>query len=340
MVKNVAPNSPRPVRAAIAGAGLMGRWHADSIRRVGGKVCVIVDRDRRRASELAGRYPGAEAASDWSSALAGGVAEVAHICTPVETHEALTAQALEAGLHALVEKPLAETAEATSALLALAASRHVLLCPVHQFLFQPGVVRAGRAVERIRPMLHVDVVICSAGAEQGSPDRDRIAAEILPNPLALIARLVGEPIQDGAWQVQHAARGELRASGQIGSVSVSVLISMGGRPTANLLRLIGTRGTVHVDLFHGFSVLEGGAVSRARKITHPFTLAGGTLFSATGNLLSRAARREPAYPGLRELIRRFYQAIGTAGQPPISAAETMDVALVRDALFRKMCGTT
>ncbi len=335
-MKNVASNSSRSLRAAIVGAGLMGRWHADAVRRIGAKVSAVVDADRRRAAELAKRHPSAEAATELEPVIAGQLADVVHICTPAETHTVLATQALEAGLHALVEKPLAETAEATSGLLALAESRGLQLCPVHQFLFQPGVLRAGKSLEKIRPLLHLDAMICSAGAEQDALESDRVAADILPHPLSLVARLVSGPIRDGHWQMRHPARGELRADGQIGSVTVSLLISMGGRPTANLLRLIGAGGTIHVDLFHGFAVLEAGAVSRTRKITHPFTLAGGTLVSATGNLLSRAARGESAYPGLRELVHRFYHAVQTGGQPPISSGEILDVAVVRDALLEQM----
>jgi predicted dehydrogenase len=322
--------------AAIIGAGLMGRWHADAVRRIGGVVSAIVDPDRERAAQLIKTHPKAKAAPDLAAVAAGGLAEVAHICTPPDTHEALAQQALEAGLHALVEKPLTETGEATARLLRLAESRGLLLCPVHQFLFQEGVLRAQKTMEKWGPLLHVDTVICSAGAEPGAQDPDRVAAEILPGALSLIARLLAPPIRKGKWQVQHPADGEVRACASIGEVSVAVLISMHGRPTVNALRLIGKHGTAHVDLFHGFSILERGTVSRGRKIAHPFTQGGATLFSATANLLLRARRREPAYPGLRELIRRFYDAIHTGGQSPIAGAEILDVALLRDQLLAEM----
>lgn len=323
-------------RAAIIGAGLMGGWHADAVRRVGGVVSAIVDADRKRAVQLIQSHPRAIVAPDLAAVAAGGLAEVAHICTPPETHEALAQQALEAGLHALVEKPLAETGEATARLLRLAESRGLLLCPVHQFLFQEGVLRAQKTLEKWGPLLHVDTVICSAGAEPGSQDPDRVAAEILPGALSLIARLLAPPIRRGIWRMQHPADGEVRACASIGKVSVSVLISMQGRPTVNALRLIGKRGTVHADLFHGFSILERGTVSRGRKIAHPFAQGGATLYSATANLLARARRHEPAYPGLRELIRRFYEAIHAGGESPIAGAETLDVALLRDQLLADM----
>jgi hypothetical protein len=77
-------------------------------------------------------------------------------------------------------------------------------------------------------------------------------------------------------------------------------------------------------------------VSRRRKVAHPFLLAGGTLWSAAANLAARAARREPAYPGLRELVSRFYAAVRYDTEPPVAAAETLAVAAARDALLALM----
>lgn len=325
-----------PPRVAIVGAGLMGQWHADAVRRTGGAVSAIVDRDEHKAAQLLRLHPKARIAPDLASVLKADLADVAHICTPAQTHEVLAQQALEAGLHLLVEKPLTETAEATAQLLHLAESKRLFLCPVHQFLFQAGVLRAQNAIGRLGALLHVDTLICSAGAERGLQDADLIVADILPGPLSLIARFVPNAIGNASWRVEHPAKGELRASTSVENVSISVLVSLNGRPTVNALRLIGERGSVHADLFHGYSVVEPGAVSRARKIAHPFLRSGATIFSAAANLASRARRREPAYPGLRELIRRFYESLRTGESPPISPGETLAVAAARDRILFEM----
>jgi predicted dehydrogenase len=314
----------------------MGRWHADAVSRIGGTISAVGDNDPRKAALLIRRHHQAKAVPNLAGIIADSLADVLHICTPAETHEALVQQALEAGLHALVEKPLTETAETTSNLLRLAESKSLLLCPVHQFLFQPGVLRAQAAIDRFGPLLHVDTLICSAGAKSGVQDADLVAADILPGPLSLIARLLPGAVGVADWRIEHPAKGELRASTSAGKASASMLISLNGRPTVNALRLIGQRGSAQVDLFHGFCVLEHGTVSRAHKIAHPFVQSGATLFSAATNLLSRAVRSEPAYPGLRELIRRFYEALSTRGKPPISASEALEVAAARDNILAEI----
>jgi predicted dehydrogenase len=320
-------------RVAIIGAGLMGRWHADAVRHIGGAISAVADSDLPRAAQLIKKYPKAELARDLAEVIARDLADVVHVCTPAETHAVLVERAVEAGLHALVEKPLTESAEATSRLIHLAESKKVLLCPVHQFLFQPGVLRIQAAIEQIGPLYHLDTVICSAGAEHGGQDPDVVVKDILPGPLSIIARFAGTAIQNADWHVEHPVKGELRASATIEKVSASMLISMHGRPTINAVRLIGRHGTGQADLFHGFAVLERGGVSRARKLTRPFAHGGSIFYSAAVNLVARTIRREPAYPGLRELVHRFYEAIRSGGPLPISSAETMGVALARDRIL-------
>ena len=41
------------IRAGIVGAGLMGKWHAHSIRRIGGRVVAIADHNLQAAQRLA-----------------------------------------------------------------------------------------------------------------------------------------------------------------------------------------------------------------------------------------------------------------------------------------------
>jgi predicted dehydrogenase len=341
----------QPVGVLIVGAGLMGRWHADAARRAGGRIVAVVDPDLSRARALAARHgaaalpevsaalqSAASSAHQLSSARPESSATVAHVCTQPGTHASLASQLLERGIAVLVEKPFARTAAETRQLLDLAARRNSLAVPTHQFLFQPGVLRAFGRLGASRPLRHVEAVACSAGAEGRSGSaRDEVVAEILPHALAFLARLFPGKLAATSWHLERPTAGEMRATTVLDGVGISILISMSGRPTRNTLRLIGEKGTAHCDLFHGFAVFEGGGgVSRARKIAQPFVESGATLVTGAANLASRAVRRESAYPGLRELVRRFYDAVVGRGPAPISADETLAVAEARDALVALM----
>ena len=69
------------------------------------------------------------------------------------------------------------------------------------------------------------------------------------------------------------------------------------------------------------------------KIVRPFRLGGGTLARAGLNLTRRTLSREFAYPGLRELVRRTYEAVATGSPSPIPARETLAVAVARDTIL-------
>jgi predicted dehydrogenase len=307
------------VSAAVVGAGLMGRWHARELARVGGELVAFADPDPRTAA----RFPTLTALLDATAV------DVVHVCAPTEAHEELVAEALAAGAHVLVEKPLAPDAEATGRLLEAARQAGRLLCPVHQYLFQPGMQRAPDALRRIGALVEVDFIACSAG---GGAALDQVALDIVPHALAVLQRLLPGGLEGVGWKTERPRPGELRAYGRAGGAGVSVTVSMSGRPPRNELRAVCEGGTLELDFFHGFAHIERGGTSRRYKAFRPFARSVVTTTVAAANLGRRARRREPAYPGLRTLIERFYAAATTGAEAPITAEETIAVARARDAI--------
>ena len=327
-------------RFAIVGAGLMGRWHADAGVRAGGRLVAICDPDSEAARGLAGRGPQISLYSQLAPLLASDRPDVVHICTPLERHAELIEQSLEAAADVIVEKPLAADAGETARLLGLARDRERVLCPVHQLVFQAWLGE----LERLGEILSLDYSACSAGATHPASDPDRVADDILSHPLSLFVALLSRGDADAdaardvgalAWSAQRAAPGELAAHATSGKVALGLSISLHGRPPRHELRATGTRGTLHADLFHGFAWREGASTSRAYKIARPFWSAGRQLAGAASNLARRAAKREPAYPGLRELISQVYgcRSRGTLAASPVPPDHTLAVARARDAII-------
>ncbi|HVT39907.1 MAG TPA: Gfo/Idh/MocA family oxidoreductase [Gemmatimonadaceae bacterium] len=325
-------HSTSGISAVIVGAGLMGRWHADAARRAGATIVGVVDPDSGRAAALVRHFPRARVSGSLEEFLARGTANAVHICTPAASHTALALIALDAGCHTLVEKPIAEDAAAAERLLVAAANRSLVICPVHQFLFQRGTTMAIRQLEKLGPLRQLEMTMCSAGAEATPALSDAIAFEILPHVLAMSARLCRTPITSGDWVCRRPASGEFLVVGTVGDVGISARISMRGRPPVNQLRLVAEGATIHADLFHGFAIIEHPGSSRAMKIARPFLFAAGLLAAATGNLFRRTLRAEPAYPGLRELVLQFYAAALGQGPNPIPFNETRAVMAVWDRL--------
>ena len=319
----------------------MGRWHADAVERVGGRVVAVIDPNEQALAALGRRHPRAVCARHLDAAEIARAAGVAHVCSPLATHEDVISRLLEAGVHVLAEKPLVDDADATMRLVSLAERKRLVLCPVHQFLFQEGVRQLQDWLPSLGATRRVAFSTASAGADGRSPrELHDFVAEILPHPLALAHRLFGTAVGDLAWHVAYPAAGELSASTTIGSTVFELSISAHGRPTENVLRVVADAGSVEVNLFHGFAVRRSPSVSRSAKITQPFRNAGLELVSASGNLARRAVRREPAYPGLRELVRLFYASVANGSEHPIPVSETIDVARARDAITARMRALT
>lgn len=328
--------SSRRTGTVIIGAGLMGRWHAHAVHAIGRNVIAVADDDIDRAKRLAERY-GASATTDLGEAFSKGPI-AAHVCTPPSSHINVATTAIGHGVNVLIEKPFAPSLDDTATILRLAADAGLIACPVHQFLFQRGMRNAVKRMGDFGPLRHVDFVACSAGAD-GAPElRGQLALDILPHPLSVLRRLLGHSLDSAKWQATSPAAGEVRIAGECQGISVGIVISACGRPTRNTARLIGERGTMHLDLFHGFGTFERPNVSRAAKAARPFEVSAGLFARAAGNLAIRVLAREPAYPGLRSLIDSFYRSVEAGGKSPIQSDEVLDVARAADRLTGLLAG--
>jgi predicted dehydrogenase len=331
----LAGNLQRPAgrTAIIVGAGLMGRHHAKAAATAGASIAAVVDENGAAAASLASTWPGARFETDLERALTSVTADVAHVCTPLPTHQPIANKVAEAGLHALIEKPLGRTAADAKSIHQAFASAGRLMCPTHQYAFQASVAGAAAWLTGAGPLRHVAFDICSAGAMNGL-NPDDVAADILPHPLSMVQQML--PTADVAaldWACVRPAPGEWLASAPTEGATLIIRISMNGRPTRFLTRITADGGSIELDNFHDFAVRWPGTVSRAGKIAQPFLRSGFGLAAAGWNLAARAARGESAYPGLRTLVGRFYGAVGEGHPPPITPEQSIAVAEARDRII-------
>ena len=95
----------RNVRVAVVGVGAWGERQLRACEATSGMVvAAIAD---QRISRLQALRPDLPAFAGAEQLFAARVADAVIIATPTASHAGLAAAALEAGLHVLVEKPLA-----------------------------------------------------------------------------------------------------------------------------------------------------------------------------------------------------------------------------------------
>ena len=112
----------QPVGIAVVG---LGYWGPNLLRVLGdnleAEVRWICDLDTDRLAKYRRRHPGARVTTRLERVLSDPAVDAVVIATPVHTHYTLAAQALKAGKHVFVEKPLAESTELADELAELAA---------------------------------------------------------------------------------------------------------------------------------------------------------------------------------------------------------------------------
>jgi len=322
------------LRVVIVGAGLMGRWHAYYARRLGAAIVGIVDKDPVKARTLGQRHRSTPLFSELEQCLIRCKPDVVHICTPSSSHFDLAGLALEADAHVLIEKPAAPTLEATEALLKLASRRGKLLNPVHQFPFQEGFRRLRANAAALGEPVRVNYEAFTAGGTgQSSQERRRILIEILPHPFSLGAGLFGPSFLNTVEFAGRPTSDDFELWGAASRARFHISLSHRARPTRNALTYVGTAGTAHLNLYHGFAVFEAGPdASRRTKMLQPLSFGTRLVGRSAVNLLARLRRSIWAYPGLLELGRAFYDAVRSGGMAPIAETEIVEIARTVDRL--------
>ncbi len=137
----------KPVRLALVGYGYWGPNLARNFHQLeGAELAYVVDANPA-ALEKAQRLYGCVTAADVGVALADASVDAVVIATPARTHFALGRQALLAGKHVFVEKPLTMDLAEGKALTALADSLGLILMVGHVFEFNPAVRYIKQAID-------------------------------------------------------------------------------------------------------------------------------------------------------------------------------------------------
>ncbi len=126
----------KKLRAAVIGVGYLGQFHAEKLAAAPGvELTAVVDADPARARSIAAKH--GCAAHDDPRAVLGGV-DLVSIAVPTAQHHDVALPFLEAGVHVLVEKPIATSLAEADALLAAAKKGGALLAVGHLQRFNPA----------------------------------------------------------------------------------------------------------------------------------------------------------------------------------------------------------
>ena len=128
---------PDKIRFSIIGFGNIGRRHAGQIlQNPGTELVAVCDID----TEVKSHIPdGVAFFTDLSEMLKSSKADVLCVCTPTYLHEADTIAGLNAGLHTVVEKPMAISVSECDRMIAIAEKTGKTIFAVKQNRYNPPV---------------------------------------------------------------------------------------------------------------------------------------------------------------------------------------------------------
>src|SRR5437867_12353805 len=110
----------KAIRVGVIGVGSLGQHHARVFAELAGaRVVGVAEVARTRAAAMAGRH-GCRAVTDDHELLTD--VDAVSVVTPTLLHHAIARTCLAAGLHVLVEKPMAATVEEARDLVAAASA--------------------------------------------------------------------------------------------------------------------------------------------------------------------------------------------------------------------------
>lgn len=340
------------LRTAIIGCGKVAQLHAAALTRLPeSDFTAVCDADADRSAAFAAQY-GVRAFSDTAEMLRSAAIDAVVVCTPHPLHAAPAIGAAQAGVHVLVEKPLAATVADCDAMIEAARAAGTSLAVVSQRRFFEPVARMKQAIDAGKigaPVLGA-VTMYSWRDEayyRSDPWRGRWDTEgggVLinqsPHHIDILLWLMG-PVEEvvGRWanlnhpyvEVEDTAAAVLRfRNGGLGSI----LVSLSQRPGIyTKIHIHGSNGaSIGAETDTGATFIAGMSDAAGTPFNDLWTIPGEESDLARLRDQDRAAFDPARYHELQ--VRDFLRAILDRRPPTITAEEGRAVVAVIEAIYR------
>lgn len=151
--ENEPENTARQWRVGIIGCGYAGGRHAEALQALGARAAItaVADSDPGVARNQAAAWQVDEWVTDYHDLLTRDRLDAVSICLPHSLHCAAAVAAAEAGLHILIEKPLAASLAEADRMIAAAAQHNVCLMVAET-------VRFNATYQHVRELLQANLL--------------------------------------------------------------------------------------------------------------------------------------------------------------------------------------
>lgn len=314
------------MRTAVIGAGRLGRVHARILGELPqSQLAAVVDPDAAAAREAAGRT-GARLFPDVRAMLAelsgaSGI-EAAVVATPTAMHRDVARELMNAGVHVLVEKPIAKTVPEAEELVRLAAERKLALAVGHVERYNPAAVAA-------RPHVR-DVKFIECRRISPYPFRSTdvgVTLDLMIHDIDLILDLVGRPLESvHAVGAKILSPSEDIANARLvfaGGAVADVTASRVSHKAERKLRIFCADAYVSLDLLEKQAVVYRKSQALLRGEIDPAKLSPTMLgldikAFVFSKLIDVERPKVPKIEPLRRELEDFLAAAAGGTEPPVS----------------------
>jgi 2-alkyl-3-oxoalkanoate reductase len=328
------------LRVGIIGCGKISLSHISALKDIPGiDICGVCDRDIQRAKEIAQAAPGARIYTDLAEFLQRERPESVHILTPPSTHAPLAIQAMEAGCHVIVEKPMALNTKEADAMIASAKANGVWLSTCHNYLFKPSIMKARELVRSgaIGRTIYVNSFYGLTGegnSYAGAAGQGHWAwrlpggafTNFLPHLIYLQHEFLGENARVSGVTLGKATgdiETEIVTSLSSGSTTGTMTVSMSAKPYAKFIEIYGTKGIIRADM-----VSEVCIINRDHKLPRLISKATFNLEKSLQLTTGTASSMFQVFtgkmknmPDMRNFLQEFYTSVAAGHQPAVSGED-------------------
>jgi predicted dehydrogenase len=290
----------RPIRVGVVGVGYVGNFHAQVYRKLAplAQLTCVYDADPARARQVASEV-GCRAADSLEAFLTQ--VDAATVSVPTSGHHAIGMRLLDAGIHVLIEKPIAINLAEADELLAMARRRHLTLQVGHIERFNAAIVAAQKYLKRPR---FIEAHRLSAYPFRGTDVS--VVLDVMIHDLDLVLALVGAPpVQVDAVGVPVLSMTEDIANARLAFASGCVANLTASR--------VSDEGVRRIRLFQEDCYLS-----------IDYKQQTATLARKTRTSIERTAIDVQRRPPLDDQLRAFVEAVRTGRRPLVAGDDARD----------------
>jgi len=358
------------MNAGIIGCGLVSRTHVKSL--IESRKCRVVsvcDLKKDRAIALANEFNIPKAYTDFSLMLQKEKLDLVHVLVPPQVHASLSIEAMEAGCHVLVEKPMCMTVKEADQMIESSRRNGVKLGVIHSYLFTPAIKEALNVAKKgeIGDLLWVDTLVSLyplLGWSNGKTEnyaswyytlQGALFGEIVPHGLyvqlaflgkikkifGLTRRRMGEASELLPFSDLHAimdcenCAGGLFVSSRIRSPHAVFLTRVVGSKKVLVANI--PTGTMTKMKLGGSDILP---MAEKTSLSTKAMMNLGPAFQLISKTISLGTKTLLGSVGLgmthKILIKRFIESIENGTEPPVTAEEGREVVKATNLLWENI----